>query len=141
MQHAEQSIKISKILNYIKAAFIEIREEVGKSIDNLRLDLVLLHERESTYDRFIKRGFNLLSNLSACYHKYDSSVKQKILGSIFPEKLVITEKIFRTTRIDKAVSLISVGINGLEITENEKAEEISDFLKQAPAAGLEPATL
>jgi hypothetical protein len=54
-----------------------------------------------------------------------ADIKQKIISSIFPDKLIFDGKNYRTTRIKEVLSLIFKNINGLGELQKEKVA-ISD---------------
>jgi site-specific DNA recombinase len=54
----------------------------------------------------MKKGVDLLSNISVFYQKADAATKKKVLCSIFPENLFFSKEKSRTPRINEAVRLI-----------------------------------
>ena len=67
------------------------------------------------------------------------SIRKKLLGSIFTEKLVFEDGKYRTTGLNEAVALIGLFQKDLQ---NKKAErlDISDkTFGNVPMTGLEPA--
>ena len=83
-------------------------------------------------------GFSLLKDLDKYYSNASIGVKQKLIGSIFPEKLIYQDEKYRTSQINEVLSLITNNINHLGGVEKEKAIKIDSSSYQAPAVGLEP---
>lgn len=67
---------------------------------------------------YLNVGFSLLRGLDKFYEEGDLEVKQLIISSIFPEKLVYEENQYRTNRINEVVSRIC--LNGNQLDENKK---------------------
>ncbi len=53
------------------------------------LKLRELKSVKSNFEKHLQTGINLLANLEKFYHKADIEVKQQLIRSIFPEKLVL----------------------------------------------------
>ena len=59
---------------------------------------------KSEYLRYIEYGFTMLSDLNRYYKNADLYVKQKMLGSIFPDRLVFDKKNYRTYQIKPIIN-------------------------------------
>jgi DNA invertase Pin-like site-specific DNA recombinase/tetratricopeptide (TPR) repeat protein/predicted RNA-binding Zn-ribbon protein involved in translation (DUF1610 family) len=66
----------------------------------------------SNFEKYLQSAINLLGNLEKYYHTADVEVKQQLIGSIFPEKLVFVDGKVRTTRINEVLRLILVNDKG-----------------------------
>ncbi len=60
--------------------------------------------KTAIYQKYLKNGIDLLTDIKRFYSKGDYSVKQVILSSIFPEKLFLDKNNCRTTRLNEAPS-------------------------------------
>ena len=100
-----------------------------------------LSMEKSSFAKYFDFSLSLLHNLSGYYEKADLSVKQKIIGSIFPEKLTYSEKKYRTAKVNEVLLLLTNNINGLGEVKKEKAVKIDGLSSLAPPSGLEPETL
>ena len=80
-----------------------------------------LEAKDSNFMQYVNYGFSLLKNLDKYYLKSNIAVKQKIISSIFPEKLIYQDKKYRTTEINEALSLLTNNINRLGLPINRKA--------------------
>ncbi len=83
----------------------------------------------------------LLQNLSGFYADSEIEVKQKIIHSIFPEKLEYFDGEYRTNRLNEVFSLIGNASKGLEIRANKKALKYQGLSSMAPPPRLERGTL
>jgi hypothetical protein len=72
-------------------------------------------------DSRISYGLCLLRDLPAAYAKASTAVKQKLIGSIFPEKLVFEQGVYKTQRINKFFEILSL-----------KSRELSGPIKKMP---------
>ena len=99
-----------------------------------------IESMDSAFIQYTKWGFSLLLNLPEYYNGASLEIKQKIIGSIFPEKLVFSEGAYRTNKPNEVLTLLCNNINGLG--GNKKGQTfISDSLPSgAPPLGLEPRT-
>lgn len=99
-----------------------------------------IESMDSAFIQYTKWGFSLLINLPEYYNNASLEIKQKIIGSIFPEKLVFSEGTYRTNKPNEVLTLLCSNINGLG--GNKKGQEVISnsmpFL--APSLGLEPRT-
>lgn len=85
--------------NKMKSRFEGIKEQ---SLLKLRE----LKSVKSNFEKHLQTGINVLANLEKFYHKADIEVKQQLICSIFPEKLVFDSKKVRTARINEVMRLI-----------------------------------
>lgn len=100
-----------------------------------------LSMEKGSFAKYFDFSLSLLHNLPGYYEKADLSVKQKIIGSIFPEKLTYSEKKYRTTKMNEVLLLLTNNINGFGEVKKEKAVKIDGLSSLAPPSGLEPETL
>ncbi len=142
--------KVSLKIMSLEDKFLEDQisaEDYGSIKTRLNQDLDSLMNRkndlsidESSFQKYFKFGFAVLYNLKDYYKESELDVKRKIVGSIFPNKLVFDKKKYRTAKLNEILSLLTNNINGIGSVVKEKAI-ISDGLpNMAPPAGLEPAT-
>jgi site-specific DNA recombinase len=101
----------------------EMNKNHSSSITSLKADLAILTEKDTAQMQFLKRGFNLISDISQSYKSYPHVVKEKVIGSIFPEKMIFDGIKLRTVKINKAVSIFNLKINGLEVGEKRKSRK------------------
>ena len=110
-----------------------------------RNELIYKHGRligvETSFKQYMKYGFSLLHNLSEYYQQAPFEVKQKVIGSIFPERLIYSGNQYRTKTVNSFVSLMCNQSTGYRVEETEKTTLSRGLSSLAPEAGLEPATL
>jgi site-specific DNA recombinase len=100
-----------------------------------------LNNKETRLDKHLKFGISLLSHLSYYFANAPLFLKQRLVGSIFPEKLVFSNNSYRTVRENSIISLVcSISIDYRD-NYNKKATPSNGLSSWAPPVGLEPTTL
>ncbi len=142
--------KLRDLINKVEDSFFEgvidaetynkAKARYKNEIDGLLNRKAELEAKDSNFMQYVNYGFSLLKNLDKYYSKSNIAVKQKIISSIFPEKLIYQDKKYRTTKINQALSLLTNNINGLGLTINKKAIISNGSSYKAPRVGLEPTT-
>lgn len=110
-------------------------------IDELIRERTELSGQDTNFKKYLRYSFGLLKNLNSHYQKASFEVKQRIIGSIFSEKLVFDGKTYRTTKPNELLTLISSDTNGFGGNKKGQAVKINGLSSLAPRLGLEPRTL
>ena len=96
---------------------------------------------QNTYYHTWKNGINFITNLPERLTDSEFKEKQKIIGSIFPEKLQFDGKKVRTAFFNEALfHLISIE-KGCSIIKKGQLNKNIKLSYKAPPLGLEPRTL
>ena len=90
------------------------------------------------WSKYMEFNFSLLSNLPGYYNMADVETKHKIIGSIFPDKLIFDGKTYRTPMINTFVSLFANDSKVFKMEQKQKAVKIDDFSCQVAPPGIEP---
>jgi site-specific DNA recombinase len=99
-------------------------KELSNEIDRLKYERGQINNYEKDSMEFIKFGIHILKNIGTFFEKATINTKQKLISSIFKEKLVFNGERYRTPILNKGVELISQSIRILEGLEN-KNERLS----------------
>ena len=94
-----------------------LRENVSKQTWRTKKQKQELTDTDDGFGTYIKYGISLLSNLQRYYDGAEVQAKQKFLGLIFPEKLVIEDGEYRTNEPSDLLSLFcstDKGFSGLQ---------------------------
>ena len=94
-----------------------------------------LKAQDSNFIRYVNYGFSLLKDLDRYYLKSNIAVKQKLISSIFPEKLIYQEKKYRTSQINEVLALLTSNINHLGIVQSKQAIKNDSLLHRASPRG------
>ena len=81
-----------------------------------------------------------MSGMDLLYESGEVETKRKIIGSIFPEKLIFTGFAYQTTRVNYAVQLIYSMDKDFTEKENGTSVDISHSSLVVIPLGLEPKT-
>ncbi|HEX7847101.1 MAG TPA: recombinase family protein [Chitinophagaceae bacterium] len=122
-------------------AYNRAKERYGESIYSLNERLNLLLSHDSKIESYLQFGLCLLADLSGYFERAGFYTKRRIIGSIFPEKLVFDGQKNRTGKINQFVELTTLKIN--DLIENKIGQNNFEIAlpNQAPPVGLEPTTL
>ena len=100
----------------------------------------LLRTQKTNFEKYLSFGFSLIQYLEQYYKSADLVVKQKIIGLIFPEKLIFEDKQYRTTKPNPILELITLNINELGVKRKDFPEINSEKSYLVDPLGLEPRT-
>ena len=77
----------------------------------------------------------MLENFKELYDRADVTIKKKLLSSILDEKLVFTDKKYRTPKFKEGFSYIYKNINGLQRMKTKKGDKLSNVSLKVPLTG------
>jgi len=103
----------------------QIQTELSKFEDGLKAESANIDEIQSK----IKNGVNLLIDAKTVYLKASITDKQKLISSIFPEKLEFSENKCRTFRINDLLLLMLLKNNKLQ---ELKKGQLNNFIELSP---------
>ena len=95
---------------------------------------------EADFMDTVRYSFGLLKDLPDYYNQAPIEVKHKILGSIFPGKLVYENKKYRTTQANQVLMLMCRNINEFGEIKKERTAKNNNSSFQVTPVGLEPTT-
>jgi site-specific DNA recombinase len=124
-----------------KGEYEAFRKRYSNHISEMKVEKLELLEQESKFDKHIKFGLSLLTDLDMYFDNAPVEIKQKIITLFFPSKLIFENGIYRTTKRNQVLELIYL-ISGTKESQYMRSADISaGWSRGAPPAGLEPATL
>ncbi len=91
-------------------------------------------------DKKIDHLVRTLSNLENLYKQGDVVQKRRLIGSIFPQRLIYEKKSVRTVEMNHAVALIFSNIKGSGKRKKEKHTDFGVLSHRVVPPGLEPGT-
>jgi site-specific DNA recombinase len=122
-----------------KFTYTRLKEKLTQECAEIRFRITELKKTESGFEEYCRYGISLLSNLPYYYSNATLEGKQKLLGSIFPEKLIFENGNYRTTKPNELLALLCRNDEAFKNHEIKKAAKISGFSCLVPGAGIEPA--
>lgn len=122
-------------------SFNRMHEKLTNQIIHFKNQISSLEDTDSNINKYFEFGLSLFTNTVKTYDAATIEIKQKFLGSIFPQKLIYTGKKYRTTIEDNSFLNLLFIINGLGDSGKKKAGKNTGLSILAPQTGLEPVTL
>jgi site-specific DNA recombinase len=120
--------------------YTSMKRKYDEQMQKIKSEEDQLNSQDTEFTQFISRGFTLIDNLKSFYQRASVEVKQKIVGSIFPQNLIFDKNEYRTSPINEAFRLITRVINQLQEAKKQNATQMDGILNLAPPLGLEPRT-
>ncbi len=84
----------------------EMKFEIEEAIAKFNMEVSKLKEGIENHDSRVDDCLELMLNLDTYYTQRDTAIKQRIVSSIFPEKLIFENNSYRTPKINSAVTLL-----------------------------------
>ena len=109
--------------------------ELSSEIEQLKYEREQLNDYEKDAMEFTKFGIHIIKNLGSFFEKATVNTKQKLLSSIFKEKLVFDGEKYRTPILNKGIELISNSIKRLEGLKNKNGRLSFDNLPLSTRGG------
>lgn len=94
-------------------------------------------ERGGQFHRYMQ-SIKQIVNLEQIYHNSDVAAKIKLLGSIFPEKLIFDGSKCRTTRINELLWQTLLIDKGFPKTKSGQNFPMLDLSTRVVSTGIEP---
>jgi site-specific DNA recombinase len=120
--------------NHLKGRYSERIVELTNQINEVE-------NQETSFEKHIKFGVSLLTNLSEYFIKAPIELKHKMIGLFFPEKLFYEKGNYRTTKMNQVLDLIYLLSSEMDKGKMKQASISAGLSTQAPQTGLEPVTL
>jgi site-specific DNA recombinase len=88
------------------SAYNSAKKKTQKKMNDLQSELSNIKNMGKDLEEYLKLGISFLHGVDILYKSSPSNIKKKIVGSIFPEKLVFLKNKYRTAFIDSFIALI-----------------------------------
>tara|TARA_R110000803_G_scaffold209830_2_gene280159 strand:- start:1782 stop:3479 length:1698 start_codon:yes stop_codon:yes gene_type:complete len=103
-------------------------KELKSEIYKLKMERGQLKEYEKDTQKFIQFGIHMIQNIGTMFEKASVNIKQKLLSSIFKEKLVFDGEKYRTPKLNKGIELITNTVKALELIKTKNGKLSFDNL-------------
>lgn len=115
-----------------------MKGDIETLIDELLVKQILLKGGAENYDKQIDFCIWLLKDIGSIYSNSTTEQKQRIIGSIFPGRLIFENNDYRTPQLNTFVSLVCN--NGKGFKGKKKGKHAFDCMlsKGVASAGIEP---
>lgn len=115
-----------------------IKIDIKTTIANLTREQSKYTRSVGQIDEKVNKSIAIISNLANLYQQRDITTKQRIIGSIFPEKLIYRENSVRTVKLNRVVALsLSIGKGSAEL-KKEKHTDFGVLSHRVESEGFEP---
>ena len=128
-----------KLINDVldKESYNRIKNRLQKETIDLKTRISDLIDTESGFMEYLTFGVTLLGNLPHYYSTATLEGKQKMLGSIFPEKLIFSENSYRTAKPNEVIDLFSNVTKAFGDSEKKKAAKNSGLFHKVARGRIE----
>ena len=116
----------------------DMKLEIESELEKLNRDEAQFRQGIENYDSKIDDCLDLLLNIDEYYVTKNTEVKQKIIGSMFPEKLIFENNQYRTTKTNDVVGLICPKDKDLGKKKGGKKFDLTNSSLQVEREGFEP---
>ena len=106
-----------------KHDYKRIKESLSRECTELRSQIAELKAAESGFQEYYRYGLSLLSNMGLYYRAANIENRQKMLGLIFPEKLVFDKNTFQTMQPSEVLNLLCNGGKGFSDGKKRKEQQ------------------
>ncbi|MCP4159097.1 MAG: hypothetical protein GY760_03400, partial [Deltaproteobacteria bacterium] len=118
-----------------------MKRKTQKKINDLKIELSNIKNLDKDIEEYLKLGISFLHGIDKLYKSSPSNIKKKIVGSIFPEKIVFLKKTYRTDYLDSFIELILSKHKPFKRLKIKTPRQNGKVSSKAPLLGLEPRTL
>jgi site-specific DNA recombinase len=118
----------------------EIKCRYEPEIAKLHLQLTQIKLQDNNLSNYLNNALTLLRNLPQYYVSASLPLKQKIVGSIYPEKLIFENNAYRTTKVNEAIELICRTTKGYSQKEKGLLKNKLEKSCSVTALGFKPKT-
>jgi site-specific DNA recombinase len=123
-----------------KYGYNRLKESLSKENAVLRSRIADLKATESGFQEYYRYGLSLLSNMGHYYRTANIENRQKMLGLIFPEKLVFDNNTFQTMQPSEVLDLLCSGGKGFSGGKKEKSSDKAAQSCVVTPSGFKPET-
>ncbi|MES2373476.1 MAG: recombinase family protein [Bacteroidota bacterium] len=121
-----------------KTDYIEFKEECDQEIKRLESRVLTGTNQENRLDELLQQSVDNLINLRTLFETGNNAKKRRIIGSVFPEKVVFDGNDFRTVRESEPIRLIYNADKGLSEIKTGQNDEKIELSRMVAGTGIEP---
>ena len=97
-----------------------------------RNELLNLNDYQKDLSEYINYGLKLMQNLETLFEQSNVNVKNKLLSSIFDEKIEFDGQKYRTPKFKKGFGFIYQKVSELQVLKKEKGDKLSNVSHLVP---------
>ena len=109
-------------------SYKRLKKQILEAMENAQRQLQKLETMDTSFEKYCRFGMNIFTDLDYYFDEASLEIKRKLLGSIFPAKLIFQDGKYRTNGLNPALAII------LQKTKDYKMKkpETLSFLKMSP---------
>ena len=111
---------------------------IEKELIDKRNELLNLNDYQKDLSEYINYGLKLMQNLETFFEQSDVHIKNKLMSSIFEEKIEFDGQKYRTPKFKEGFGFIYQKINELQVLKKEKGDKLSNVSHLVLKVGIEP---
>jgi site-specific DNA recombinase len=140
----EQNKRVSKARELLLSEAIDavdykvIKSECEKELTRLEAKLSAIPTQKEDIEGLLDKACQTLGQLDKVYMHSKTAKKRLLIGSIFPEKLILENNAYRTTSVNEAVQLIYNVDKGFSQKKMGQTNDFVNLSHQVIPLGLEP---
>ena len=115
----------------LKDSYVEERFKLQIRVDELK-------NTESGFIEHCRYSLSMLSNLQLYYKTANLEGKQRLLGAIFPEKLIFDRNSYRTKECSELLDLLCIQDKGSRGSKKKQIVDFNDLFFRVVSLGIEP---
>ena len=119
-------------------SYKRLKGRASEDLNQCYRDIEQLLAMDTNFMKYCRYGMTLLSHLDVYYAEGSLDVKRKLIGSIFPEKLIFEKGSYRTMQVNPAVELIGQFQRDLRVKGAGAFFPTEKMSGNVPMIGLEP---
>lgn len=124
-----------------RSSYERLKNKYNQESEEIVIQLSETTDQSKDIQKFVDFGVQLLLSLDFFYRNANTDVKRQIIRSIFAEKLVYENKMYRTPKMNDAVSLIFNYNKDFGGLGKKTGGTLISSSRSVPSAGIEPAHL
>ncbi len=117
-----------------------IKSESEEKIHRLEAKLTASVTETTDIEPLLNKAISNISQLDVLYTSGSITQKRKIIGSMFPEKLIFDKLQYRTPRVNEAINIMCLIDTQIGSKKNGTSLDLLDLSQQVNWLGLEPRT-
>ena len=136
----KKDMLLDKLLDKVISNEVYSKYNVGIDIEltEKRNELLNLNDYQKDLSEYINYGLKLIQNLETFFKNSDVHIKNKLMSSIFEDKIEFDGEKYRTPKFKDGFEFIFQKINELEGLKKEKGNSFSDVSRLVLKVGIEP---
>ena len=111
---------------------------IDKELIEKRNELLNLNDYQKDLSEYINYGLKLMQNLETLFEKGNVNIKDKLMSSIFEEKIEFDGQKYRTPKFKEGFGFIYQKIKELRLLKNKKGDKLSKVSHLVLEVGIEP---